>query len=57
MKWLKKDKKESIDNWEAGKFKTSLINGMLSIDFKLCLLIKKTGLTLPGLSCYCLCKK
>ena len=56
-KWLKKDKKESIDNWEAGKFKTSLVNGMLSLDFKTSLLLKKLGITIPGLSCYCLCKK
>lgn len=56
-KWLKKDKKESIDNWEEGKLKTSLINSMLSIDFKTSLLLKKIGVTLPGLSCYCLCKK
>ncbi len=56
-KWLKKDKKESIDNWEAGKLKTSLINGMLSADFGVSLLLKKIGLTIPGLSCYCLCKK
>ena len=56
-KWLKKDKKESIDNWNAGKFKTSLINTMLTTDFKISLLLKKAGITIPGLSCYCLCKK
>jgi len=56
-KWLKKDKKESIDNWNAGKFKTSLINTMLTVDFKISLLLKKVGITVPGLSCYCLCKK
>ncbi|RAR49716.1 methyltransferase domain-containing protein [Flavobacterium lacus] len=56
-KWLKRDKKESIDNWNAGKFKTGLINMMLTIDFKLSLLLKKIGITIPGLSCYCLCKK
>jgi hypothetical protein len=56
-KWLKKDKKESIDNWEGGKLKTGLINGMLSVDFKISLFLKKIGATVPGLSCYCLCKK
>lgn len=56
-KLLKKDKKESIDNWNAGKFKTSLINTMLTIDFKISLFLKKIGITIPGLSCYCLCKK
>ncbi|MDI1317573.1 hypothetical protein [Flavobacterium sp.] len=56
-KFLKKDKDESIDNWEAGKVKTVAINTMLTIDFKISLLFKKLGITIPGLSCYCLCKK
>jgi hypothetical protein len=56
-KFLKKDKDESIDNWEAGKLKTAIINTMLTIDFKISLLLKKLGVTVPGLSCYCLCKK
>jgi hypothetical protein len=56
-KWFKKDKKESIDNWNAGKFKTGLINTMLIIDFKISLVFKKAEITIPGLSCYCLCKK
>jgi hypothetical protein len=56
-KYLKKDKETSIDNWEAGKFKTSAINTMLTVDFKISLLLKKIGITIPGLSCYCLCKK
>lgn len=56
-KFLKKDKDESIDNWEAGKLKTAAINTMLTIDFKISLLLKKLGVTVPGLSCYCLCKK
>lgn len=56
-KFLKKDKDASIDNWEAGKVKTTAINTMLTLDFKISLLLKKLGITLPGLSCYCLCKK
>lgn len=56
-KWLKKDKKASIDNWTAGKGKTFLINSMLKIDFIGSLLLKKIGIQIPGLSCYCLCKK
>jgi hypothetical protein len=56
-KFLKKDKDESIDNWEAGKLKTAVINTMLIIDFKISSLLKKLGVTVPGLSCYCLCKK
>lgn len=56
-KLLKKDKKESIDNWEAGKQKTAFINGMLTLDFKTTTLLGKLGINVPGLSCYCLCKK
>ncbi|WP_293891793.1 hypothetical protein [Flavobacterium sp.] len=56
-KFLKKDLDESIDNWKAGKLKTAAINTMLTIDFEISLLLKKLGMTIPGLSCYCLCKK
>ncbi|MGV9002539.1 hypothetical protein [Flavobacterium sp.] len=56
-KLLKKDKNESIDNWSAGNLKTGLINLMLTVDFKVSLVLKKVGITVPGLSCYCLCKK
>jgi hypothetical protein len=56
-KLFSKDKQESIDNWEAGKTKTTLINKMLMIDFKISLFLKKIGIILPGLSAYCLCKK
>lgn len=56
-KWLKMDKKKSIDNWTEGKFKTKIINMLLVVDFKISLLLKKIGITIPGLSCYCLCKK
>lgn len=56
-KLLKRDKEASIDNWNGGKFKTFIINKMLSIDFGFSLLLKKTGIIVPGLSTYCLCKK
>ena len=56
-KILKKNKDESIDNWEGSVAKTKIINGILSADFKFSLLLKKQGITIPGLSTYCLCKK
>lgn len=56
-KLLKKDKKESIDNWEGDKRKTAFINNVLTLDFKTTTLLGKMGITVPGLSCYCLCKK
>lgn len=56
-KFLKKDKEASIDNWDGGKGKTFLINTLLKADFMTSLLLKKLGIQIPGLSCYCLCKK
>jgi len=56
-KFLKKDKEASIDNWNGGKAKTVFINTLLKIDFVTSLLFKKLGIQIPGLSCYCLCKK
>ena len=56
-KFLKKDKEASIDNWEGGNAKTFFINTLLKADFMTSLLLKKLGLHVPGLSCYCLCKK
>jgi hypothetical protein len=56
-KILKKDKEASIDNWEGSKFKTKIINSILSVDFGCSLILKKLGITIPGLSTYCLCKK
>ncbi|WP_294825070.1 hypothetical protein [uncultured Flavobacterium sp.] len=61
LRWMeklfKKDKKESIDNWEGGKTKSRLINAILNIDFRTSLLLKRAGIIIPGLSCYCLCKR
>lgn len=56
-KFLKKDKDASIDNWQGNKTKTYFINSLLKIDFVTSLLFKKIGIQIPGLSCYCLCKK
>lgn len=56
-KLLQKDKKASIDNWTGSKFKSALINGVLQTDFALTQFLKKIGITVQGLSCYCLCKK
>lgn len=57
QKWLKMDRKKSIDNWNESKFTTRIIDMLLIVDFKISLLLKKIGITIPGLSCYCLCKK
>ena len=44
--------------WNKGDGITSMVKGMLLLDFKVCSFIKKiTGLSLPGLSNYIICKK
>lgn len=52
-----KKKEISIDNWKGGKMKTVIISNILKMDFAFAQLLKKLGITIPGLSCYCLCKK
>lgn len=46
----------SIDNWEGSPFKTRLITGILRLDFAISNFLKKLGIRLPGLSCYCVCR-
>jgi hypothetical protein len=55
--FFQKNRKETIVEWNGNKSKENLINTILCLDFKLNLLFKKIGIHLPGLSCYCLCKK
>lgn len=54
---LHKNRKETIIEWDGSKSKENLINTILGLDFKVSLLFNKVGIHLPGLSCYCLCKK
>jgi 2-polyprenyl-3-methyl-5-hydroxy-6-metoxy-1,4-benzoquinol methylase len=46
----------SIDNWEGSSFKTRLLTGILRADFAFSNFLKKLGIRLPGLSCYCVCR-
>ena len=55
-KKLLKKKDYSIDNWGGGPAKTTVINFILTIDFKISNALKKAGIRLPGLSCYCICR-
>lgn len=52
-----KKRSETITEWNGNKFKELIIISILKLDFKTSLLLKKVGVNLPGLSCYCLCKK
>jgi hypothetical protein len=53
---LRKPKK-SIDNWNGNKVVTNIISTILRADFRICYALSSIGMHLPGLSCYCICKK
>jgi hypothetical protein len=55
-KKLLRKKDYSIDNWAGSPFKTRLLTGILSLDFSISRILKKVGIRLPGLSCYCICQ-
>jgi hypothetical protein len=55
-KGLRKPKK-SIDNWNGNKIVTKIISSILQADFRICYALSSIGIHLPGLSCYCICKK
>jgi hypothetical protein len=49
--------KKSIDNWNGNKFLTRIISSILWADFRVCHSLSRIGIHLPGLSCYCICRK
>ncbi len=49
-------KTKTIDHWSGGAFITKMLTTILWLDFKTGRLLKKMGINLPGLSCYCICK-
>jgi cyclopropane fatty-acyl-phospholipid synthase-like methyltransferase len=46
-----------IGKWQGGKFATSTVKNILTLDYKLSRFLRKAGIKLPGLSCYCIVKK
>ena len=52
-----KKREKSIENWRGKKLITKIISSILWIDFHICYLFSRVGIHLPGLSCYCLCRK
>ena len=61
VRWIEsvfnKNKKASIDNWTGSSFKSKLITSVLQLDFGFAQVLKKIGIRIYGLSCYCICKK
>ncbi len=49
--------KTSIDNWNGSNTVSRIISSILWADFRICHALSSIGIHLPGLSCYCLCKK
>lgn len=49
--------KRSIDNWKGNSYLTRFISLILWLDFRVCYALSGIGIHLPGLSCYCVCKK
>lgn len=49
--------KKSIDNWKGNRYSTKFISLILWLDFRVCYALSGIGIHLPGLSCYCVCKK
>jgi len=49
--------KKSIDDWKGNNIISNIISTILWADFRVCYFLSRLGINLPGLSCYCLCKK
>lgn len=48
---------QSIDNWHGSRLVSRIISSILWFDFRVSHAFSRIGIHLPGLSCYCLCKK
>ena len=49
--------KKGIYNWKGGKTITLLLKNLFLLEFKISWYLSKIGIYIPGLSCYCLCRK
>lgn len=56
FKRFRNKKTKTIDHWNGGAFITRILSSILWLDFKTGRFLKKMGINLPGLSCYCICK-
>lgn len=46
-----------IGDWNGGKTTTKVVKTALTLDYKFSKALRKVGIKLPGLSCYCVCKQ
>jgi len=49
--------KNGVYNWMGGKTITLLLKNLFFLEFKISWYLSKIGIYIPGLSCYCLCRK
>lgn len=58
-KITKKDTYEStgIHNWKVGRFLSSCMTLFFWIEFKISWYLSKIGINVPGLTCYCICRR
>jgi hypothetical protein len=49
--------KNTINNWKAGKWVTSMVTYLLWTDYKIGRFFLGLGFRLPGLSAYCICRR
>lgn len=47
--------KHGLHDWKGNRLATSIASIILWIDFKISWYLSRTGIHLPGLSCYCVC--
>ncbi len=51
------EKEKGIGEWKSNKIKSSILKTVLILDFKFAYFLQNTGIKLPGLSNYVICKK
>ena len=52
---LKKENEEAnLGNWNGGPFLTRSIHSALMTDFRICRMLRRIGINIPGLSLYCI---
>lgn len=64
IRWLHKwnplpgrDPGNTVQNWRGGRLPTSFLSSLLTADYRLSAMIRSAGVRLPGLSCYCICRR
>ncbi len=49
--------RSSLDGWKGSRLFSRLFYAILWADFRICFLLSRIGIKIPGLSVYCICRK